>query len=86
MVSEHANKVKFIDYDPHWYTRRVQRNFSNLAAFPHEDDVVVQSKIFEFIIFKFTSALVAFWFLTDEITHSTYANSAHFFPIATTTT
>ena len=58
----------------------VQSNFSNFVAFPHEDDVVVESKIFEFIIFKFTSALVAFWFLTDEITHWTYANSVHFFP------
>ena len=38
-------------------------NFSNFVAFPHEDDVVAQSKIesvFEFVIFKFTSALVAF--------------------------
>ena len=37
--------------------------FSNFVAFPHEDDVVAQSKIesvFEFVIFKFTSALVAF--------------------------
>ena len=41
----------------------VQSNFSNFVAFPREDDVVVQSKIvsmFEFIIFKFTLALVAF--------------------------
>ena len=36
---------------------------SNFVAFPLKDDVVVQSKIvsiFEFMIFKFTSALVAF--------------------------
>ena len=41
----------------------VQSNFSNFVAFPHEDDVVAQSKIrsiIEFIIFKFTSTLVAF--------------------------
>ena len=43
--------------------RVVQSNFSNFVAFPHEDDVVAQSKIesvFEFVIFKFPSALVAF--------------------------
>ena len=43
--------------------RVVQSNFSNFVAFPREDDVVAQSKIesvFEFVIFKFTSALVAF--------------------------
>ena len=43
--------------------RVVQSNFSNFVAFPHEDDVVAQSKIgtiFEFTTFKFTSALVAF--------------------------
>ena len=22
---EHVNKVKFIDYDPHWYTHSVKR-------------------------------------------------------------
>ena len=41
----------------------VQSKFSNFVAFPREDDVVAQSKIgsvFEFIIFKFTTALVAF--------------------------
>ena len=41
----------------------VQSNFSNFVAFPREDDVVAHSKIgsiFEFFIFKFPLALVAF--------------------------
>ena len=41
----------------------METNFSNFVAFPRQDDVVAQSKIesiFEFIIFKFTPALVAF--------------------------
>ena len=43
--------------------RVVQSNFSKFVAFPRKDYVVAQGKIesvFKFVIFKFTSASVAF--------------------------